>query len=112
MEPHRDLDLSEKVAFLRRPDSYPDGPEAVDVIETHFAWVFLSRRFVYKLKKPVRFPDLDLTTVRARRANCELEIALNRRLAAETYIGVVALIGAFSYSVVLGDIHRLTVKRS
>ena len=28
------------------------------------------------------------------------------------YIGVVALIGAFSYSVILGDIHRLTVDRS
>ena len=28
------------------------------------------------------------------------------------YIGIVALIGAFSYSVILGDIHRLTVNRS
>jgi len=28
------------------------------------------------------------------------------------YIGVVALVGAFSYSVILGDIHRLTVDRS
>lgn len=28
------------------------------------------------------------------------------------YIAVVALIGAFSYSVILGDIHRLTVDRS
>jgi MFS transporter, ACS family, D-galactonate transporter len=28
------------------------------------------------------------------------------------YIGVVALIGAFSYSVILGDIHRLSVNRS
>jgi MFS transporter, ACS family, D-galactonate transporter len=27
------------------------------------------------------------------------------------YIGVVALLGAFSYSVILGDIHRLTVSR-
>ena len=27
------------------------------------------------------------------------------------YIGVVALIGAFSYSVILGDIHRLTIDR-
>lgn len=27
------------------------------------------------------------------------------------YIGVVALVGAFSYSVILGDIHRLTVER-
>jgi ACS family D-galactonate transporter-like MFS transporter len=28
------------------------------------------------------------------------------------YIAVVALIGAFSYSVILGDIHRLSVDRS
>ena len=27
------------------------------------------------------------------------------------YIGIVALIGAFSYSVILGDIHRLTIER-
>jgi aminoglycoside phosphotransferase family enzyme len=91
VQPYRDLDLAEKVAYLRRPDSFPDGPASVQAIETHFVWVFLSKRFVYKLKKPVRFPDLDLTTVQARRANCELEVALNRRLAAETYIGVVAL---------------------
>jgi aminoglycoside phosphotransferase family enzyme len=63
----------------------------VEAVETHFAWVFLSREFAYKLKKPVRFPGLDLTTAQARRANCELEIGLNRRLAAETYLGVVAL---------------------
>jgi aminoglycoside phosphotransferase family enzyme len=79
------------VAFLRRPASFPDAPDRVDAIETHFAWVFLSRDFAWKLKKPVRFPGLDLTTAQARRANCELEIGLNRRLAAETYIGVVAL---------------------
>ena len=76
---------------MRRPESYPDSPESIETIETHFAWIFLSHRFVYKLKKPVRFAELELTTVSARRKNCELEIALNRRLAAETYIGVVPL---------------------
>jgi aminoglycoside phosphotransferase family enzyme len=80
-----------KLAFLRRPDSYPDRPDAIRTIETHFAWVFLSRRYVYKLKKPVCVGELDLTTVQARRANCELELALNRRLAADTYIGIVPL---------------------
>jgi aminoglycoside phosphotransferase family enzyme len=79
------------LAFLARPDSYPDGPDSVTLIETHFAWVFLSRRFVYKLKKPLRFRALDLTTLAARRANCELEVALNRRLADGVYIGVVPL---------------------
>jgi aminoglycoside phosphotransferase family enzyme len=80
-----------KLAFLRRPEAFPDGPDAVEIVETHFAWVFLSRRFVYKLKKPIRFHLVDFTTVSARRANCELEIVLNRRLAEAVYIGVVPL---------------------
>jgi len=77
--------------FLARPDSYPDRPTAVEVVETHFAWVFLSRELVYKLKKPIRFRGLDLTTVAARRANCELEVALNRRLTDGVYLGVTPL---------------------
>jgi aminoglycoside phosphotransferase family enzyme len=80
-----------EVAFLSRADAYPDRPAAVEVVETHFAWVFLSRDFVYKLKKPIRFRGLDLTTLAARRANCELEVALNRRLADGVYVGVVPL---------------------
>jgi len=82
---------AEKLAYLRQPSAFPDVPDAVEVVETHFAWVFISRRYVYKLKKPIRFLQLDLTTPSARRANCELEVALNRRLAANTYIGVVPL---------------------
>lgn len=91
MRTHRELDLSEKVGFLSRPDAFPDRPDSVQTLETHFAWVFLSDRFVYKLKKPIRTPEFDLTTAESRRINCELEIALNRRLAADTYIGVVPL---------------------
>lgn len=88
---HRNVDLSEKVAHLSRPDAYPDCPDSVQAVETHFAWVFVSKRFVYKLKKPVRAPEFDLTSAQSRRINCELEIALNRRLAPETYLGVVPL---------------------
>jgi aminoglycoside phosphotransferase family enzyme len=77
--------------FLTRPDSYPDRPPTVEVVETHFAWVFLSRELVYKLKKPIRFRGLDLTTIAARRANCELEVALNRRLSDGVYVGVTPL---------------------
>jgi len=83
--------LSAQVLFLSRADAYPDRPANVEIVETHFAWVFLSRRFVYKLKKPIRFRGLDLTTLAARRANCELEVALNRRLADGVYVGVVPL---------------------
>ena len=84
-------DLATKVAFLRRPDVYPDAPGRVETRETHMAWVFLTRRHAYKLKKPVRFAFLDYTSLAGRERVCRAEIALNRRLAPETYEGVVAL---------------------
>jgi aminoglycoside phosphotransferase family enzyme len=83
-----------KIDFLRRAESYPDRPVSVELVETHFAWVFLSRQFVYKLKKPISWRGLDLTTLAARRANCELEVSLNRRLATSVYVGVVPLVRA------------------
>jgi aminoglycoside phosphotransferase family enzyme len=83
--------LGEKLECLRRPETFPDDPERIEVIETHFAWLFLSRRFAYKLKKPLRSHGFDFTTLEGRRANCELEVALNRRLAEAVYIGVVPL---------------------
>jgi aminoglycoside phosphotransferase family enzyme len=44
--------LDEAVAFLRRPDSYPEAVGAVEAIETHMSWVFLAGAHAYKLKKP------------------------------------------------------------
>lgn len=85
-------EVDTKLAFLARADSYPDGADAIEVIETHFAWVFLSRRFAYKLKKPIREIGFDLTSLAARRVNCELEVSLNRRLAESVYLGVVPLV--------------------
>jgi aminoglycoside phosphotransferase family enzyme len=87
-----EAEIGAKVAFLARADSYPDGTDAVKVIETHFAWVFLCRGFAYKLKKPIRAHGFDLEALAARRANCELEVSLNRRLAESVYVGVVPLV--------------------
>lgn len=81
----------EKVAFLRQSEAYPARPARVDVIETHMSWVFLAGELVYKLKKPVRYEFLDFSTLEARRENCEREVELNRRLAADVYHGVVPL---------------------
>lgn len=78
----------EKVAFLSHPAAYPDRPYRVEVIETHMSWVFLAGHYVYKLKKPVVFPFLDFTQAASRRANCEAEVRLNRRLARDVYLGV------------------------
>ncbi len=83
--------LADKVAHLRRPESYPGRPQRVEAIETHMSWVFLTDRHAYKLKKPIRYDRLDFSTPERRRFYCQEEVRLNRRLAASVYLGTPAL---------------------
>ena len=92
METATAIGLAEKIAFLERPESYPESPGAVEPIETHLAWVFLTDRHAYKLKKPSRYSFLDFRSLAARRRDAEEEVRLNRRLAPDVYLGVVALV--------------------
>lgn len=82
---------AEKIAFLRSAGAQPDDPAGIELVETHFAWIFLGERFVYKLKKPIRFERIDFVALESRRASCELELTLNRRLAELTYLAIVPL---------------------
>ena len=59
------------------------------LIETHVSWVLLTPAEAYKIKKPLRLPFLDFTTLAARRHFCEEELRLNRRLAPSLYLAVV-----------------------
>jgi aminoglycoside phosphotransferase family enzyme len=88
----QEVDVSRKVAFLASPRAYGDRTMRVETVETHFSWVFLTDRHVFKLKKPLRGDSVDFTTVEARRRNAEAEARLNRRLAPDVYLGVVPLI--------------------
>ncbi len=83
--------LQEKVAFLSDARSYGDAVEKVEVRETHMSWVFLAGNYVFKLKKPVRFPYLDFSTLAKRQMACRAEVELNRRLARDVYLGAVPL---------------------
>ena len=86
-----DPGLGAKVAFLSRPESYSEPTKAVDVLETHMSWVFLTETTAWKLKKPVRSRYLDFSTEAARRLDCEEELRLNRRLSEGVYLGSVPL---------------------
>lgn len=86
-----EIEFGAKLAFLRQPGAYPERPGQVTAIETHMSWVFLTERHAYKLKKPVRWEFLDFSTIVARRRDCEAELRLNRRLAADVYLDVVPL---------------------
>jgi aminoglycoside phosphotransferase family enzyme len=83
--------IADKVRFLSEPSTHAHSPKAVTVVETHMSYVFLAGERAYKLKKPVRFPFLDFSTLSAREFDCREELRLNSRLAAHVYLGVVPL---------------------
>lgn len=83
------MELPTLIDRLSRPTAYPFPVETVTVKQTHISVVFLAEDFVYKIKKPVDLGFLDFTTLDRRRHFCEEETRLNRRLAAEVYLGVV-----------------------
>lgn len=55
-------------------------------IDTSGAVVFLTPERAYKLKRAVKFPYMDLSTVERRAVLCAAEIEINRRLAPEIYL--------------------------
>jgi len=69
------------------------GPGPVTLIETHISWVLLAGEFVWKFKKPITLAFLDYGTPERRRACCEAELRLNRRLAPRLYLDVVEFDG-------------------
>ena len=58
------------------------------VVETHSAVLLCAGDRVYKAKKPVDLGFLDFSTLERRRLACEREVALNRRLSPDVYLGV------------------------
>ncbi len=76
-------------AYLGRPSTY--GCADVRRIDTHAAVVFLAGERAYKVKRAVRFPFLDFSSLEKRRAACVAEIDANRPFAPDIYRGVVAI---------------------
>lgn len=84
-------DMTAKLEFLQTIEAYGQSGPRPEFIETHMSWVFLVGEKVFKLKKPVRFPFLDFTTLQAREFYCREEVRLNARLAPDVYLGLMEL---------------------
>jgi len=81
-------EMQERVfAFLTDPATHPD----VKRIDTHGASVFLEGKRALKIKRAVRFPFLDYSTLEKRKAACDEEITINRAFAPQIYRRVVPI---------------------
>src|SRR3989338_3049158 len=81
-------------ALLCDPGCYDHAVGKVQLAETHISWVLLTGDYAYKLKKPVNLGFLDFSTLALRQQACADEVRLNRRLAPDYYLGVVAITGS------------------
>ncbi len=86
-----DMDLSLFIEQLSDPAAYPEDPGSITVMQTHISVVFLTEKWAYKVKKPLKLDFLDFSTLESRKHFCEEEVRLNRVLAPWVYVGVVPI---------------------
>jgi aminoglycoside phosphotransferase family enzyme len=75
------------VEALMKPEAYDEDPGDIELVQTHISFVFLTRNFVYKVKKAVNLGFL----LEKRRFFCGKELELNRRLCKDMYVEVVPI---------------------
>ena len=80
------------LASLSHPAAYPHPVQSIERLETHLSWVFLTGEWAYKLKKPLRFPFVDFSTLEKRHAACMEELRLNQRTAPAIYDRILPLV--------------------
>ncbi len=90
-------------ADLVRSWPNPVAGARIRLVETHISYVVLAGRFAYKIKKAVNLGFLDFSSLEKRRRCCDDEVRLNRRLAPEIYLDVIALTGTSSAPRIGGD---------
>lgn len=78
--------------FMRRPETYGLAPsQVVDRIETHASVVYLAGPHAYKIKRAVRYPFLDFSTLEQRHKALLNELRINRRTAPQLYLEVLPI---------------------
>ena len=99
---HVVADQSEVATFLAKPSAYGAEVASVERIDTHAAMVFLAGPRAYKVKRAVKFPYMDFSTLDLRHKACEREIELNRRTAPQLYLTAQPIVRRSDGSLSLG----------
>ncbi|RJS83943.1 kinase, partial [Candidatus Bathyarchaeota archaeon] len=93
----------EVVKALLKPESYDEKPRSIRLMQTHISFIFLTDKYVYKVKKAVNLGFLDFTTLEKRRYYCERELELNKRLCGDMYLEVVPINKSDNFIKIKGD---------
>ena len=83
--------IARKKCWPFLPIPQPIAGKKIRRIDTHASTVFLAKDRALKVKRAVRFPFLDYSTLEKRKAACEAEIKVNAPYAPQIYRGVVPI---------------------
>jgi aminoglycoside phosphotransferase family enzyme/predicted kinase len=84
--------IAQLIASMQQPEFYPhDVAEAIELVQTHAACVFLTGKYAYKIKKSVNYGFLDYSTLAKRKYFLETELRLNKQIAPGLYLQVMAI---------------------
>src|SRR4026209_2453902 len=81
------------LGFMCRPEAYYPPPVTVERLDTHASIVFLAGPFAYKMKRAVKYPFLDFSTLEKRLEACLNELRVNARTAPQLYLEVIPVTG-------------------
>ena len=93
---------SQAAVFRLLGDRATYGGAAVRRLETHAAIVFLAGDRAIKVKRAVRYPFLDYSTLDKREAACRAELDINRKFAPQLYRRVLPIIRQADGTLALG----------
>ena len=79
------------IAFLADAATYRPTPACVRRIDTHGAYVLVTDQDVFKIKRAVRYPYMDFSTLEKRRLACAREVEINKPYAPAIYRGLIAI---------------------
>jgi len=84
------IDQGQIVRFLADPATY-GSIAPVKRIDTHGAYVFLTDKDAYKIKRPVCYSYMDFSTLERREVACKAEVSINRPNAQDIYLAAVPI---------------------
>ena len=76
---------------LLTASTFPHPVFRLEVRTTNISWVILTGPYAYKIKRTVDLGFINTSTLAKRKHLCEEELRLNRRLAPDLYVDVVAI---------------------
>lgn len=85
--------ISFLIEQMQKLSFYPHSvTKPIEIIHTHASIIFLTGKYVYKLKKPVNFGFLDYSTLAKRKYFLEEELRLNQKTSPQLYLAVIPIV--------------------